>query len=119
MGQSRAYHVVGRTEIIGDLYREVGAMSRLEVMQQAERCRRDGTPITRWMAQTQTGCAIIGANGTWREVDPAKVPTIRTVICPRCGGAGCGICNFAGFTTRAHLRGYQDWQLDRRDGPCC
>lgn len=100
MGSSHTYHVIGvgqEREGKASLY---PAMSHLEMVQQAKKAERNGDKIVDWYWQTQTGRKMLER--------PAK---IKTVVCPKCSGFGCGICNVSGITTKRWLSGFQDWQL--------
>ena len=76
------------------------AMSPLDMVQQEKKAMRNGDKIVDWYAQTRTGKKMLQHR--------AKV---KTVVCPKCSGFGCGICNISGITTKRWLSGFQVWQL--------
>lgn len=108
MGRSVTYHVVGQTAVVDGCFCEVGAMSRLEIVQHRERGMKDGRPIRWWFAQTLVGERILGGVG---PVKDAEVPRVSVVGCPICDGRGCCVCNYSGLTRRGHWRGWLEWQL--------
>lgn len=100
MGSTNTYHVIGVGEEREGKSHLYPAMTHLDMAQQAKKAERDGDKIVDWYWQTQTGKRMLER--------PAK---IKTVVCPKCSGFGCGICNVSGITTKRWLAGFQDWQL--------
>jgi hypothetical protein len=100
-----------------DINREAIYCARtiLEAHQEAAKAEKRGTPIERWSWQTTSGQRMLHADAFDQGagyVSAARLPKVSTVPCPPCRGEGCGICNFAGFTTKRWLAGYRPWQLE-------
>ena len=100
MGASRIYHVIGTGNERNGKSLLYPAMSHLDMAQQAEKARRNNDTIVGWYSQTKTGEKML-----------QHTVKIKTVICPKCSGFGCSICNVSGITTRRWLSGFQPWQL--------
>ena len=117
MGRSITINCIGETEIKEGKSSIYTAMNRLEVEQENIKAVRRRNPILWWYAQTKTGEKILGISSEINRwtVTPEELSKIKTVPCPKCSHLdkpGCGICNFSGITTKRHLKGYREWQLE-------
>lgn len=100
MGTSCTYHVIGVGEEKDGKSLLYPAISQLERVQQVEKAKRQGDKIIDWHSQTRTGEKLL-----------KKPLKLATVVCPKCSGFGCSICNVSGITTKRWLSGFQAWQL--------
>ena len=127
MGKSYTYHVLGMSgkEIIDETnYRryEVHCMSKLDMVQKAKDMRERGTPIVGWVAQTKTGCKMIGSEFPYWEVPDSQVKQIKTITCPICHGTGgynngpfrraCPVCSGSGITKPGYWNKWAEWQVE-------
>lgn len=116
MGKSYTYHVIGygieRLQEDDSVKRyEYPCMNKREMAQAAIKAEKNGDKIMGWYSQTGTGTRMLGGvEHSYEGCLGIKFP--KLVICPKCAGKGCGICNFAGWTTKSWLKGFQDWQLE-------
>src|SRR5574343_327875 len=114
MGRSYIYHVIGygieRIQEDDSVRRyEYPCMNKREMAQAVIKAERNGDAIMGWYSQTGTGNRML--NGYDNEI-AGNVKLPKLIACPKCHGNGCGICNAAGYTTKAWLKGFQEWQLE-------
>lgn len=117
MGRSITIHCLGHSRERQDRSRRIFcAMSRLEIMQETEKAKREGIEIEYWTSQTKTGDRILGWNDDLLfngYVNAECIPKARNVVvCEVCKGVGCVICNRSGITYKGHYKHWQDWQID-------
>ena len=117
MGHSQTIHVIGfsKEEKINEkTYRrhECHAMNKMEMVQKRKYMAKHGTPVVGWLAQTKTGCKMIGADYTWEEIPDSKVSHIKLIDCPICKAKGCFVCNHSGITKNNYWKRWQPWQLE-------
>ncbi len=116
MGHSRAYHIMGYGPIADGKRRVFCASSILEAHQERVRALREGVKVVEWTWQTHTGRKMLGLNvGEFYRKDEDMPYPKGLKQCPRCVGAGCQICRWAGVTTGRVLSGYKPWQLEKED----
>lgn len=117
MGRSYTYNVIGfgieRIKEDDTVWRyEYPCMNLREMAQAVLKAEKNGDVIMGWYSQTKVGTKMLGGlEYTYEGTLGIKFP--KLVVCPRCGGNGCGICNFAGYTTKQWLKGFQPWQIER------
>ena len=130
MGRSQTINVIGFSEkenIDKDSYRryECHAMNKMEMAQKKKYMEEHGTPVKFWIAQTKTGCKMIGAEYTWEEIQDSNIKHVKLITCPICNGEGkrlnknggiydkyCVVCNGSGLTKPNHWNKWRQWQID-------
>ena len=111
---SYTYHVIGygieRLQEDDSVKRYAyPCMNKREMAQAVIKAEKHGDVIMGRYSQTGTGKRML--NGNEEEI-AGNVSLPKLVMCPKCHGTGCGICNFCGYTTKAWLKGFQGWQLE-------
>ena len=113
MGRSHTIVCIGETEQNENGEAELFfANSSLEVLQIIKK----HPEVKYWTAQTKVGQTILKLGIYEFEYvrtseDFVKNCKIKTIPCV-CKN-GCFICNYSGITTKKHLKGFQDWQIER------
>ena len=128
MGHSQTINVIGFSaevkidEKTSSRY-ECHAMNKMEMAQKKKYMEEQHTPIIGWLAQTKTGCKMIGAEDIWEEIPDNKVKHVNLITCPICNGIGrivnnsiaspyCMVCNGSGITKNKYWEKWQPWQLE-------
>jgi hypothetical protein len=103
MGHSRTISLVGWSEM-KDMRQDTLAYaeSLLDMYQATIKNKQ----LILWQPQTRKGEALLEK---W-EACGGKPKGLVKCICKR--ENGCFICNGSGITTRKHIQGFQDWQIE-------